>query len=204
MRHLNSGRKLGRTASHRKATLSALSVALIQHKRIRTTTAKAKEARTVVEKLISRAKRAVVKETDGKQKDVHARRLVFAFLRDRTAVSTLFNDIAPKVANRPGGYTRVVKLGRRLGDGAEIAILELVDYNTGQEKAAAKTAVKTATTRKKPGKKPKAESAAEARKKTGKPDAEKPAAVTQAEADATDAEATDTGAKAESPKTTKA
>src|SRR3989339_1672423 len=140
MRHQNSGRKLGRTASHRKATLSALSVSLIQHKRIRTTTAKAKEARMVVEKLITRAKRAVVRETDGKQKDVHARREVFAFLRDRTAVSTLFNDIAPKVATRPGGYTRVVKLGRRLGDGAEIAILELVDYNTGQEKAAAKTA----------------------------------------------------------------
>lgn len=203
MRHLNSGRKLGRTASHRKATLSALSVSLIQHKRIRTTTAKAKEARTVVEKLISRAKRAVVKETDGKQKDVHARRLVFAFLRDRTAVSTLFNDIAPKVANRPGGYTRVVKLGRRLGDGAEIAILELVDYNTGQEKAA-KTAAKTATTKKKPGKKPKADSTAEARKKTGKPDAGKPAAVAQAETEAQEEVATDTEAKAESPKTTKA
>ena len=194
MRHQNSGRKLGRTASHRKATLSALSVSLIQHKRIRTTTAKAKEARMVVEKLITRAKRAVVRETDGKQKDVHARREVFAFLRDRTAVSTLFNDIAPKVATRPGGYTRVVKLGRRLGDGAEIAILELVDYNTGQEKAAAKAT----TTKKKPGKKPKAESAAEAPAKTGKP------AVAQAETEAPAVEGTDTEAKAESPKTTKA
>ena len=194
MRHQNSGRKLGRTASHRKATLSALSVSLIQHKRIRTTTAKAKEARMVVEKLITRAKRAVVRETDGKQKDVHARREVFAFLRDRTAVSTLFNDIAPKVATRPGGYTRVVKLGRRLGDGAEIAILELVDYNTGQEKAAAKAT----TTKKKPGKKPKAESAAEAPAKTGKP------AVAQAETEVPAVEGTDTEAKAESPKTTKA
>lgn len=197
MRHLNSGRKLGRTASHRKATLSALSVSLIQHKRIRTTTAKAKEARMVVEKLITRAKRAVVRETDGKQKDVHARREVFAFLRDRTAVSTLFNDIAPKVATRPGGYTRVVKLGRRLGDGAEVAILELVDYNTGQEKAAAKTAAKATATKKKPGKKPKAESAAEAPAKTGKP------AIAQSETETPAAEVTDTEAKAESPKTTK-
>lgn len=150
----------------------------------------------VVEKLITRAKRAVVRETDGKQKDVHARREVFAFLRDRTAVSTLFNDIAPKVATRPGGYTRVVKLGRRLGDGAEVAILELVDYNTGQEKAAAKTAAKATATKKKSGKKPKAESAA-APAKTGKP------AIAQSETETPAAEVTDTEAKAESPKTTK-
>lgn len=197
MRHLNSGRKLGRTASHRKATLSALSVSLIQHKRIRTTTAKAKEARMVVEKLISRAKRAVVKETDGKLKDVHARREVFAFLRDRTAVTTLFNDIAPKVASRPGGYTRVVKLGRRLGDGAEIAILELVDYNTGQEKAAAKAA-KAATSRKKTGKKPKAESSAAAPVKAGAQETEK-----AVEAQASAVETTDTEAKTEDPKPAK-
>ena len=85
MRHRKSGRKLGRTASHRKATLSSLSVALIRHKKIRTTTAKAKEARSVVEKLITRAKRAVEKEGEAKPKDVHARRVVFAFLRDREA-----------------------------------------------------------------------------------------------------------------------
>jgi large subunit ribosomal protein L17 len=165
MRHLKSGRKLGRTRSHRKATLSALSVSLIQHKKIRTTTAKAKEARTVVEKLITRAKRAVQKEGDGKAKDVHARRVVFAFLRDRTAVTTLFNDIAPKVANRPGGYTRVVKLGQRRGDGAEVAVLELVDYNVGQEKAAskAKAKAKAATApRKRTTKKGKTQAAAKA------------------------------------------
>lgn len=163
MRHLKSGRKLGRTRSHRKATLSALSVSLIQHKKIRTTTAKAKEARTVVEKLITRAKRAVQKEGDGKAKDVHARREVFAFLRDRTAVTTLFNDIAPKVANRPGGYTRVVKLGQRRGDGAEVAVLELVDYNVGQEKAAAKAKAKGASApRKRTTKKGKTQAAAEA------------------------------------------
>jgi large subunit ribosomal protein L17 len=135
MRHLKSGRKLKRTASHRKATLSSLSVSLIQHKKIRTTVAKAKETRMVIEKLITRAKRAVQNETEGKPKNVHARRVVFSFLRDRDAVSTLFNDIAPKVGARPGGYTRVVKLGRRHGDGAEVAVIELVDYNTGQEKA---------------------------------------------------------------------
>jgi large subunit ribosomal protein L17 len=144
MRHRNSGRKLGRTASHRRATLSSLSNALINHKRIQTTTAKAKEARMVVEKLITRAKRAVMKEGEGKPKDVHARREVFSFLRDRTSVSVLFSEIAQKVAARQGGYTRVVKLGQRRGDGAEIAVLELVDYNTGQEKAQKKSVDKKA------------------------------------------------------------
>jgi len=158
MRHRKSGRKLGRTSSHRKATLSALSVAVIQHKKIRTTTAKAKEARSVVEKLISRARRAVAKEGEAKPKDVHARREVFAFLRNREAVSTLFNDIAPKVGSRPGGYTRVVKLGQRHGDGAEVAILELVDYNTGQEKAAPKPKAKAAAGRKRGPKKGTSES----------------------------------------------
>ncbi len=150
MRHRKSGRKLGRTASHRRATLSSLSNALINHKRIQTTTAKAKEARMVVEKLITRAKRAVMREGEGKPKDVHARREVFSFLRDRNAVSVLFSDIAQKVASRQGGYTRVVKLGQRRGDGAEIAVLELVDYNTGQEKAQKKSTEKKA---KSPGKK---------------------------------------------------
>ena len=136
MRHLKQGRKLKRTASHRKATLSALSVSLIRHKRIRTTTAKAKETRRIVERLITKARNAVSKEGTAKMKDVHARREVFAFLRDREVVSTLFNEIVPKVATRPGGYTRVVKLGRRFGDGAEVAVIELVDFNTGQDTAA--------------------------------------------------------------------
>jgi large subunit ribosomal protein L17 len=149
-----------------------LSVSLIQHKRIRTTTAKAKEARTVVEKLITRAKRAVLKEADGKPKDVHARRQVFAFLRDRSAVSTLFNDIAPKVNSRPGGYTRVVKLGQRHGDGAEVAILELVDFNTGQEKSATKAKSKATTTRKKTEKKQKSETATTGASESAPPKAE--------------------------------
>jgi large subunit ribosomal protein L17 len=166
MRHLKSGRKLGRTHSHRRATLSALSVSLIRHKKIRTTTAKAKEARSVVEKLITRAKRAVQREGDGKVKDVHARRQVFAFLRDREAVTTLFNEIVGKVGERPGGYTRVVKLGRRQGDGAEVSVLELVDYNIGQEKAApkAKAKAKAAASRKKAEKKETADAAAPKKK----------------------------------------
>jgi large subunit ribosomal protein L17 len=148
MRHQNSGRKLNRTASHRKATLAALCTALIVHKRIKTTVAKAKETRMFVEKIITRAKNAVANETTPDTKNIAARREVFAALRSREAVSSLFIDIAPKVATRPGGYTRVVKLGRRLGDGAELAVLELVDFNIGQDKAAVKTAKKSAARKK--------------------------------------------------------
>jgi large subunit ribosomal protein L17 len=151
MRHLVSGRKLNRTASHRKATLSALSVALITHKKIRTTVAKAKETRMVVEKLITRAKNAVAREAGAKQKDVHARRESYSFLRDRKAVSSLYDEIAAKVATRAGGYTRVVKLGQRQGDGAELAIIELVDYNLAQESAPQKQASKVSKSRSKRG-----------------------------------------------------
>ncbi len=138
MIHGRAGRKLKRTASHRKATLSALSTSLLRHKKIRTTLAKAKETRMVVEKIITRAKNAVAKEVDG-VKNVHARREVARYINDKEVVKSLFSDIAVKVAQRPGGYTRVVKLGQRLGDGAHIAILELVDYNVGQEEAKATT-----------------------------------------------------------------
>ncbi len=185
MRHGNKGRKLGRTASHRKATLSSLSVAVIRHKKVRTTTAKAKEARMVVEKLITRAKRAVSKEGEGKPKDVHARREVFAFLRDRDAVSTLFNDIAPKVATRAGGYTRVVKLGQRHGDGAEVAILELVDFNTGQEKTTPKPKAKATAARKRGPKKEKNETS----KKAEEAKTEAPAAETPSKAEPTEPQA---------------
>lgn len=119
MRHNNKGRKLGRTASHRKATLEAISTALLKYKRIKTTVAKAKEARTFVEPLITRAK----------ENSVFARRHVARFIKDKEVVKELFTEIVPKIGERPGGYTRVVKLGRRLGDAAEVAILELVDYN---------------------------------------------------------------------------
>ncbi|MGE5315682.1 MAG: 50S ribosomal protein L17 [Acidobacteriota bacterium] len=136
MIHGRAGRKLKRTASHRKATLSALCTSVLRHKRIRTTLAKAKETRMVVEKIITRAKNAVANETEG-AKNVHARREVAKFIHDKEVVKSLFGEIALKVANRPGGYTRVVKLGQRLGDGAQVAMLELVDYNVGQEETKA-------------------------------------------------------------------
>ncbi|MFA6540494.1 MAG: 50S ribosomal protein L17 [Bacteroidota bacterium] len=136
MIHGRAGRKLNRTASHRKALLSALSTSLFRHKRIKTTLAKAKEARMVVEKIITRAKNAVAKEVDGGPKNVHARREVARFINDKEVVKMLFNDIAPKVSGRPGGYTRVIKLGQRLGDGAQVAMLELVDFGYQAEETA--------------------------------------------------------------------
>jgi large subunit ribosomal protein L17 len=126
MRHRKSGRKLGRTASHRKALLISLCTALLKHKRIKTTVAKAKETRMVVEKIITRAKRASVVED--RSKNVHARRIVARYIKDKDVVRELFGEIAEKVATRAGGYTRIVKLGRRPGDGAELAFIELVDF----------------------------------------------------------------------------
>jgi len=119
MRHLVKGRKLGRTPSHRKSTLAALSVALIKEHRIVTTVPKAKELRTFVEPLITKAK----KDTP------HNRRQIFSKLNDKGAVSHLFGEVAQKAFDRPGGYTRVVKLGYRSGDDAHMAVIELVDYN---------------------------------------------------------------------------
>ena len=133
MRHRNVGRKLSRTASHRKALFAALSTALIKHKRIQTTTAKAKEMRRYVEPIINRAKKAYLSEQSGNPLDVHSRREVYRVIKDRDAIHILFSEIAEKVAKRPGGYTRVLKLGRRFGDGAEVAVIELVDYNEAQD-----------------------------------------------------------------------
>jgi large subunit ribosomal protein L17 len=133
MRHRKSGRKLKRTASHRLATLIALSTALLKSKRIRTTIAKAKETRMFVEPLITKVKNAVAAE--GEKKNIHVRRMIGRYIKDRDAIKELFTEIAPKVANRPGGYTRIVKLGQRFGDAAEVAVLELVDFNTGQASA---------------------------------------------------------------------
>ncbi len=120
MRHRLKGSKLGRTASHRKATLRALSIALITHHRVVTTLSKAKELRRHIEPVITRAK----------EDTMHNRREVFSFIHDNDAVSKLFNEIGPKVADRPGGYTRVIKIGYRTGDSADMAVIELVDYNT--------------------------------------------------------------------------
>ena len=118
MRHRKAGRKLSRTASHRKATLANLATALFENKSIKTTTAKAKEARGTVERLITYAKKG----------DLAARRQVLRTIRIRKTVKTLFEEIAPKYTDRAGGYTRIIKLGQRAGDGAELSILELVGF----------------------------------------------------------------------------
>jgi len=119
MRHRKKGKKIGRTSPHRKRTLQALSNALIENKKITTTVAKAKELRPFVEPLITRAK----DDTE------HNRRQVFRHLQNKQMVSELFEEVAERVGNRPGGYTRIVQLGQRSGDGAELALIELVDYN---------------------------------------------------------------------------
>jgi large subunit ribosomal protein L17 len=119
MRHGDKIKNLSRTASHRKALLSNLACQLIQHKRIVTTLAKAKALRVFVEPLI----------TKGKENTTHQRRVVFSYLQDKEAVTELFGAIAERVAGRPGGYTRIIKLGTRIGDNAETAMIELVDFN---------------------------------------------------------------------------
>ena len=122
MRHRKKGQKLGRTSSHRKRTLQALSNALIENKRITTTVAKAKALRPFVEPLITRAK----------EDTQHNRRQVFRHLQSNDAIEELFSEVSERVGDRPGGYTRIIKLGQRSGDGAELAMIELVDYNDVQ------------------------------------------------------------------------
>lgn len=138
MRHLHSGRKLQRTSSHRKALMSNLATALFEHKRIRTTEAKAKELRPFAERLITRAKNAMLRErggslTGGQTVDIHARRTVGKLIRDKAVLEELFETIAPVVESRNGGYTRIVKTGRRRGDGSRTAIIELVDWAEEQD-----------------------------------------------------------------------
>jgi large subunit ribosomal protein L17 len=118
LRHRKSGRKLGRDSAHRKALYANLAGALIEHGRIRTTEAKAKEVRPIVEEMI----------TLGKRGDLAAHRQAVAFLRSKAAAHKLFADVAPRFSDRPGGYTRIVKIGPRQGDAAQMAYLELVDY----------------------------------------------------------------------------
>jgi len=144
MRHRKSGRKLKRTASHRKALLAALASSLLQHKRIRTTAAKAREVQPFVDRLITKAKRALAAQSNGQGNSVHARREVSRFVKDRATVKALFEEIAPKVMGRSGGYTRVVKLGQRHGDAAEVAILELVDFSGAMTPAASSKEAKSA------------------------------------------------------------
>lgn len=119
MRHGKKINHLSRKSAHRKSMLANMACSLIEHKRINTTTAKAKALRTFVEPLITKSK------TD----TTHNRRIVFSKIRDKYAVTELFREVAPKVASRPGGYTRIIKLGHRLGDAADMAMIELVDFN---------------------------------------------------------------------------
>jgi large subunit ribosomal protein L17 len=133
MRHNNATNPLGRKSAHRKAMLSNMASSLILHKRIKTTTAKAKALRVFIEPIL----------THSKEDSTHARRLAFSSLKDKKAVHELFKEVTPKIIDRPGGYTRILKLGTRQGDAADICFIELVDFNetmlSSKESAAAKT-----------------------------------------------------------------
>src|SRR5882762_3844552 len=157
MRHGDKINNLGRKTAHRKALLSNLTIQLITHKRIVTTLAKAKSLRTYVEPLITKAK----------DNTTHQRRVVFSYLQDKQAITTLFDEIATKVAGRPGGYTRIIKLGARVGDNAETALIELVDFNEvyGKGKTEGKEAAGKKTRRAGGGRKKAAEGAEGAEKK---------------------------------------
>lgn len=145
MRHGDKINNLSRTASHRKALLANLAIELITHKRIETTLAKAKALRVYIEPLITKAK----------ENTTHQRRVVFGYLQNKEAVKEIFGTVAEKVAGRPGGYTRIIKLGARLGDNAETAMIELVDFNEiygkgkGEQKESAKRTRRAGGSRKK-------------------------------------------------------
>ncbi len=140
MRHNKKINHLGRTSSHREAMLSNMASSLIKHKRIFTTTAKAKALRKYVEPLV----------TKSKEDTTHSRRVVFSSLQDKAAVTELFKKISEKILNRPGGYTRIIKTGNRLGDNASMCFIELVDFNENMLKASKKATGKTRRSRKKP------------------------------------------------------
>jgi large subunit ribosomal protein L17 len=127
MRHGKKFNHLGRTASHRKAMLANMACSLIEHKRINTTTAKAKALKQFVEPIVTRAKQDNNQTTDGTR---HNRRVAFSMLRNKHAVTELFSTVAEKIGDRPGGYTRIIKLGNRLGDNADMAMIEFVDFNS--------------------------------------------------------------------------
>ena len=158
MRHGNKNNALGRKKAHRDALLSNMAISLIEHKRIETTLAKAKALRRYVEPLL----------TKSKDDTTHSRRTVFSYLQSKDATAALFRDVAPKIAQRPGGYVRIIKLGNRLGDAAEMAMIELVDFNTTYTKEKAGTAAKKIRRTRRAGGAKKAEGAA----KTDQPKAE--------------------------------
>ena len=166
MRHGKKFNHLGRKTAHRKAMLSNMASSLILHKRINKTVAKAKALRLFVEPLLTKSK------TDS----THSRRVVFSYLQNKHSVSELFRDVAPKIADRPGGYTRILKTGNRLGDNAEMCLIELVDFNetyTTEKKSAAKKV----PAKKAPAKKEAAKKKAVKKKATKKKEAKKKAAL---------------------------
>jgi large subunit ribosomal protein L17 len=150
MRHGKKFNHLGRTADHRRAMLANMAISLIEHKRITTTLAKAKALKKYVEPLITRSK----------DDTTNARRVAFRYLQNKEAIKELFGVIGPKVGDRPGGYTRIIKLGHRLGDAADIAFIELVDFDENMAKTPKAAAKKTRRSRKAA---PKAETAEEAK-----------------------------------------
>ena len=180
MRHGKKINHLGRTSAHRKALMANMACSLIEHKRINTTLAKARELRKYIEPLI----------TKGKKDETHSRRMVFSYLQNKDAVKALFGEIATKVGDRPGGYTRIIKLGNRLGDAADMCIIEFVDFNDAYTlgiapAAAAEAKPKTRRSRKPAAKKTDAveeatvvegEAKKAAPKKAAAPKAAKPAA----------------------------
>ena len=149
MRHGNKVNKLGRTASHRRALMANLTISLIKNKRITTTLAKAKALKQFVEPLV----------TKSKEDSTHNRLICFSYLRSKEAVTELFREVAVKVADRPGGYTRIIKLGNRLGDNADMALIELVDFN--EIYSTNKSASKKKSTRRRGGSSKKSEAVAE-------------------------------------------
>lgn len=171
MRHGKKINHLGRTTSHRTAMLSNMASSLILEKRINTTVAKAKALRKYVEPLI----------TKSKNDSTHSRRTVFSLLQNKEAVAELFRDVAGKIGERPGGYTRIIRTGNRLGDAAEMCMMELVDYNELMVKESATTAKKAKTTRR--GRTKKADSAPKAEKA---PKSEPKADAGNAEGEATE------------------
>ncbi|MDR0795369.1 MAG: 50S ribosomal protein L17 [Tannerella sp.] len=156
MRHNKKINHLGRTKAHRAAMLSNMAVSLINHKRIFTTTAKAKALRTYIEPLITKSKAS----TKTSEETMHDRRVVFAMLQDKHAVAELFSSVADRIGERPGGYTRIVKTGARLGDNASMCFIELVDFNENMLKDTKKATAKTRRSRRKTTTTPMAESSA--------------------------------------------
>ena len=169
MRHGDKINNLGRKKAHREALLSNLASQLITYKRIVTTHAKAKALRTFIEPLITKTKKV-----ESKEQIMHNHRIVFSYLQDKNAVKELFTVIGPKVAARPGGYTRIIKLGIRLGDNAERAMIELVDFNEIYGKNVAEAAAPAKKTRRSGASKKKAESPKESTSE--QPSSEEPSA----------------------------